>query len=176
MSDPTNEDELLEEIRVAAQIPVERWAIGRREKWRHANPPRVEWLEVGGSIDTNQTELTGGERGDIAVDTSAYVLTIWHLDKQRCKQLLYHLIRTIRDVVYGPNVVWSTWEWIQDDNVKLGRKLAIQVAIRMPIKATPEVATATVLHHFHEQFVTIPTTGAEELVQTIQWSGEDPED
>lgn len=172
--DPADLRTLLRQIREQLGWEEKRWTFGAVEKNEHADTPRIQWLETGGSISHDAPRYTGGERGQLAIDVCSFVVTIWHRDERQCRATLHDLYRACRDALDGPNFSFGAYEWIGDANVNRGRKLAVPVDLYLPIYAEPVVPTARV--EIHDATITADTGGDEpEVVAHIVWTAPEPE-
>jgi hypothetical protein len=142
-SDPTDVEGLLEEIRIElnrrtglfGSADDGKWSNDRAQKSQHSSPPRIEWVEDGGSIEDDTSNYTGGEDGDIGIDAVEFEVTIWAANKRECRKLRNQLYRAARATVDGPNLVFgSRYNWVPDANTHNGRKMTISITLRLPIK------------------------------------------
>ncbi len=141
-SDPTDVEGLLEEIReelhrrtglFPGSAGEACWSNDRAQKAQHAAPPRIEWVELGGDVDLESTNFTGGHDGDIGIDAIRFQATIWAANKRGCRKLRNELMRSTQNVVEGPNCLFGRYEWLADANAALGRKMVFALTLRLPI-------------------------------------------
>lgn len=149
-------DTLVEEIRVELNRltggnvwTAARWAVGQLIKQQHATFPRIEWEEIGGDIEDAQ--LIGGADGNVGVDASKWQVTVWNKDRELCRNTMHALRVAARNVCFGPNVIFGSYAWIDDANVKQGRKLTFQITLRIPVPS--EVAQTADLETFNHQVI-----------------------
>ena len=131
------------------QWPESRWAPNKLAKQKHADLPRIEWEEVGGTIDLSaRGARTGGVSGGIGTDFATFRVTVWHDSMANCRITLCNLILAARGAVDGPNVQFGSYEWIDDAETKKGRKLTVPVRLSLPVPAevSPTVSLESTSH------------------------------
>jgi len=145
-------DALIEEIRVELDRltegawPSSRCVVGQLKKQQRATLPRLEWEERGGAHEDGV--LIGGNAGNIGVDAARFQVTIWNSTTELCRNAMHALRLAARNVAYGPNVVFGDYEWVDDANLKHGRKVTFLVTLRLPI-STEVHPTADAEAHGH---------------------------
>ena len=146
---------LVEAIRVELNTitgglwPADRFAFEKLQKDRHDRAPRIEWVETGGSVQDAAT-LVGGQTGTIGVDAVELNVTIWHTDKEKCRDTLHKLMVATRHVALGPNVSYGSYTWSEDAHLKSGQKLTMLVMLKIPI-LTDQSATVETTVESHSQ-------------------------
>lgn len=161
MADPG--ETLIEEIRVAldalvantehpttTNFPAERWSVGKLKKDHLTTPPRIDWVEKGGQFE--QPKTSGANAGSILLDAANYEVTIWHTSAENCRATMHNLYLASRDVAGSVNVTFGRYEFVEDANIKLGRKLKLAVTLRLTV-SSEVVPTVEIEDHEHEVFL-----------------------
>lgn len=124
--------------------PENRWVVGKPKKNEHDRPPRVEWVEIGGAIQTTTT----GE-GGIGSDACRYDVTIWHTSVENCRATLHNLYTATQSVMGAANMIFGAYSFVPEANLHDGRKLKLQVTLTITVSG--EVApTVEIASHDHE--------------------------
>jgi hypothetical protein len=122
-------------------------AVGRLEKNQHGDAPRIEW-EYGSITHEEPTA------GNIYTEHQELVVTLWHSGADQdeaetnTRLLKNDLLRAAREVslnTYVGGLRVGRFNWIEEANVHLGRKLEGTIEIPLAVPPTPHKQTVTIL-------------------------------
>lgn len=134
-------------VELRTEYPAARWGVGKLAKGQHHDLPRFDWIEQGGTFE--DASKSGVDSGSIAIDAARYEVTIWHSSVGNCRATMHNLQVAVRNASAGPNMQFGNYTFVEDANLKKGRKVKLFVTLRFGV--SPEVApTVEVLIHDHE--------------------------
>lgn len=140
----TDIHEKLDELQPA--IP---WSFGRRARNEMRLHPHISWVEVGGDFGVPQK--IGGIGGNIGTLVPRLELLIWEADREHCRTVLLNLHVAARAKLYGPNLSWLDFAFVNEvtgEYAQKGWQLLAHVDVRLPIPAetSPYAEVASTEH------------------------------
>jgi hypothetical protein len=164
--DPTDLDALVEAIReelnarTGGVFKEGRVCLGLLSKNKSSTFPRVEFVEIGGKLEDDTTQNTGGTQGDIAVDAKEFEVVIWGKDTRDCLAIFFELKRAMRTVFDGQECEVTDYSWDEPGNNDRGRKLICpSVIVRTHVPAATKYDwTLTQVEHFETTVASTDTS------------------
>jgi hypothetical protein len=145
------EFERLRQLGSATPLTKVRYGIGNLYQDKNSRPPRICWIEQGGQCDPGQ--MSEFEEPTIGTDIVQIVIEIWGETLEQCRSFFNLLRVATRNVMLGPNVVFTAWSantQIEGKNLDAGEVFLVQCQIKIPVPAEAPGETQYVVAEAHE--------------------------